>query len=256
MELKNYTIKDIESMSAADLASFAEEVETIKGHTVYYIDFGGYFGFSACVTADGQHIKYANDYELHHKGKSRDELRELYRRELSGKLFTESELSTVSSYEDAQRKRYFLMNYYGERRPHVSMWFAGSDAEREALRQQIKNMIFSPVFCAYYDQQNAEFVKHGAELLHTLSEAEQKHAENFDYWRGAFLHEMFNHEYAINWQADYDVCACFGNCEGVKDYTDRAELFAACGFNATQRSAYDAAGREYYRQQQKNAENY
>ena len=25
MELKNYTIKDIESMSAADLASFAEE---------------------------------------------------------------------------------------------------------------------------------------------------------------------------------------------------------------------------------------
>lgn len=135
MELKNYTIKDIESMSAADLASFAEEVETIKGHTVYY------------------------------------------------------------------------------------------------------------------------FVKHGAELLHTLSEAERKNAENFDYWRGAFLHEMFNHEYGINWQADYDICACFGNCEGVKDYTNRAELFAACGFNATQRSAYDAARREYYRQQ-KNAENY
>jgi hypothetical protein len=66
---------------------------------------------------------------------------------------------------------------------------------------------------------------------------------------------MFNHEYCVNWQADYDVCACFGNCEGVKDYTDRAELFAACGFNVTQRRAYDAARREYYRQQ-KNAENY
>ena len=35
----------------------------------------------------------------------------------------------------------------------------------------------------------------------------------------------------------------------------RAELFAACGFNVTQRRAYDAARREYYRQQ-KNAENY
>ena len=77
MELKNYTIKDIESMSAADLASFAEEVETIQGHTVYYIDFGGYFGFSACVPADVQHIKYANAYELHHKGQSRDGLRDV-----------------------------------------------------------------------------------------------------------------------------------------------------------------------------------
>ena len=247
MKLKNYTIKDIESMSAADLASFAEEVETIKGHTVYYIDFGGYFGFSACVTADGQHIKYANDYELHHKGKSRDELRELYRRELSEKLFTESELSTVSSHEDAQRKRYFLMNYYGERRPHVSAFYIGEAPD-------VSGLTFSPVFMAYY--KDSAFVTHGAELLHTLSEAEQKNADNFDYWRGAFLYEMFNHEYCVNWQADYDVCACFGNCEGVKDYTDRAELFAACGFNATQRSAYDAARREYYRQQQKNAENY
>lgn len=57
----------------------AEEVETIKDHTVYFVDFGGYFGFSACVCAEGQHIRYANDYELHHKGKSRDELREIYR---------------------------------------------------------------------------------------------------------------------------------------------------------------------------------
>lgn len=56
MEIKNYTISDIERMSAADLASFAEDVETIRGHMVYYIDFGGAFGFSACVCADGRHI--------------------------------------------------------------------------------------------------------------------------------------------------------------------------------------------------------
>lgn len=247
MKLKNYTIKDIESMSAAELESFAEEVETIKGHTVYYIDFGGYFGFSACVTAEGQHIKYANDYELHHKGKSRDELRELYRRNLSKKLFTEAELATVSSYEDASAKRYFLMNYYGARRPSVSAFCIGKAPD-------VSGMTFSPVFMAYYS--DPDFVRKGAELLHTLAEAERRNAENFDYWRGAFLYEMFNHEYAINWQADFDVCGCFGNCEGVKDYTDRAELFAACGFNATQRSAYDAARREYYRQQRKNAENY
>lgn len=252
MELKNYTIKDIESMSAADLASFAEEVETIKGHTVYYIDFGGYFGFSACVTADGQHIKYANDYELHHKGKSRDELRELYRRELSGKLFTESELSTVSSHEDAQRKRYFLMNYYGERRPHVSMWFAGPEAQRQALRRKVENMVFSPVFCAYYDPKDADFVKQGAALLEGLSHANEANRENAGFWESAFLYEMFNHEYGINWQADFDVCACFGNVSGVRDYTDREKLFDVCGFNDIQRQAYAAARREYFKSESAN----
>lgn len=255
MELKNYTIKDIESMSAADLASFADEVETIKGHTVYYIDFGGYFGFSACVTADGRHIYYANDYELHHGGKSRDELREIYRRKLSGKLFTDEELQTVNSYDDYTAKSYYIRNYYAMRRPYISAFFIGSDAERAEIEKKTEKMVFSPVFMAFYAPENADFVKRGAELLRGLDEAEQRNKENAEYWKSAFLSEMYNHEYGINWQADYDVISCFGNCEGVKDYTDRAELFAACGFNATQRSAYDAARREYYRQQ-KNAENY
>lgn len=29
----------------------------------------------------------------------------------------------------------------------------------------------------------------------------------------AFEYEMANHEYAINYQGDWDVCSCFGNCE-------------------------------------------
>lgn len=256
MELKNYTIKDIESMSAADLASFAEEVETIKGHTVYYIDFGGAFGFSACVCADGRHIYYANDYELHHGGKSRDELREIFRRKLSGKLFTDEELQTVNSYDDYTAKSYYVRNYYAMRRPYISAFFIGSDAERAEIEKKTEKMVFSPVFMAFYTPENADFVKRGAELLRGLDEAEQRNKENAEYWKSAFLSEMYNHEYGINWQADYDVISCFGNCSGVEDYTDRAELFAACGFNATQRSAYDAARREYYRQQQKNAENY
>ena len=252
MELKNNTIKDIESMSAADLASFAEEVETIKGHTVYYIDFGGAFGFSACVCADGRHIYYANDYELYYTGKSRDELRELYRRKLSGKLFTDEELQTVNSYDDYTAKSYYIRNYYAMRRPYVSMWFAGSDAEREALRQRIKSMVFSPVFCAYYDQQDAEFVRQGAELLDGLTHANEANSENADFWKSAFLSEMYNHEYGINWQADYDVISCFGNCDGVEDYTDAGKLFSAVGFNEIQKAAYLAARREYYNRERDN----
>lgn len=237
MNAYNYTIKDIENMSAANLADMADEVETIKGYTVYFVDFGGAFGFSACVCAEGQHIYHANDYELHHRGKSRDELREIYRRKLTGILFTESELSTVSGYDDKSVKEYFLRNLYAMRRPHVSMFHIGPAPDTSG-------MIFSPVFMAYY--RDADFVKHGAELMRTLDEAERKNAESFDYWKSAFLHEMYNHEYGINWQTDFDVCSCFANCNGVKDYTSASELFAACGFTDTQKAAYMAAQREYF----------
>lgn len=240
MNAYNYTIKDIESMSEANLADMADAVETIKGHTVYFVDFGGYFGFSACVCAEGQHIYHANDYELHHEGKNRDELREIYRRKLTGMLFTASELSTVSSYEDKRAKEYFLCNFYAMRRPHVSMFHIGPAPDTSG-------MVFSPVFMAYY--LDADFVKLGAELLLTLNNAERNSKESFDYWKSAFLHEMYNHEYGINWQADFDVCSCFANCNGVKDYTSASELFAACGFTDTQKAAYMAAQREYFKTQ-------
>ena len=35
----------------------------------------------------------------------------------------------------------------------------------------------------------------------------------------AFLYEMNNHEYAINWQGDYDVCSCFCKCNFSEDKT-------------------------------------
>lgn len=246
MKIRDYTISDIERMSAADLASFAAEVETIKGHTVYYIDFGGAIGFSACVCADGQHIYYSNDYELHHRGKSRGELRELYRRKLSGMLFADEELQTVDSYDDYTSKSYYIRNYYAMRRPYISAFFIGSDAERAEIEEKTEKMIFSPVFMAYYAPENAAFVERGAALLRGLDEAEQRNTENAEYWKSAFLYEMYNHEYGINWEADYDVISCFGTCSGVEDYTDAEKLFSAVGFSEVQRAAYLAARREYY----------
>lgn len=70
---KEYTIRDIETLTEAQAAEMAIEAATVKGHQVYFVDFGGYFGYSVLVFADGHYIKYANDYELHHSGKSRDE---------------------------------------------------------------------------------------------------------------------------------------------------------------------------------------
>ena len=127
------------------------------------------------------------------------------------------------------------------------MFFCGPDKEREKLRKKVENMIFSPVFMAYYDKKYADFVKSGSELLATLEKAEPEN-DDAEYWKGAFLREMFNHEYSINWQADFDVCSCFGNCSGVADIDDLNALFTACNFSDVQRAAYMAARREYSKQ--------
>nr|DAG22210.1 MAG TPA: hypothetical protein [Caudoviricetes sp.]DAG32340.1 MAG TPA: hypothetical protein [Caudoviricetes sp.] len=253
MENKNWTIKEIEAITQQQAAAMAESVQDIKGHQVYFVDFGGYFGFSALVYADGQPIIYANDYELHHQGRARADLRALYVSTLSEKLFTVDELrGPVSDYDELRAKEYYIRNYYGMRRPHVSMWFAGPEAQREALRRKVEKMVFSPVFCAYYDPKDADFVKQGAALLEGLSHANEANRENADFWESAFLYEMFNHEYGINWQADFDVCGCFGNVSGVRDYTDREKLFDACGFNDIQRQAYAAARRKYFKSESAN----
>ena len=244
---KEYTIRDIEALTEEQAAAMAIETASVKGHQVYFVDFGGYFGYSVLVFADGHHIKYANDYELHHKDKSRDELQEFYLSSLSRKLFTADEMETVSDYQDKQAKEYYIRNYYGLRRDHISMFFCGSDSEREKLRKKTEKMIFSPVFMAFYDKKDADFVNSGEELLAMLEKAEPE-SENAEYWKNAFLREMFNHEYGINWQADFDVCSCFGNCSSVANIDDLNALFAACNFSDVQRDAYMAARREYSKQ--------
>lgn len=245
--MKEYTIRDIEALTEVQAAKMAMEAVEIKGHQIYFVDFGGYFGYSALVFADGHHIKYANDYELHHKDRSRDELREFYINSLNKKLFTTGEMETVTDYQDKQAKEYYIRNYYGLRRDHISMFFCGPDSERERLRKKTETMIFSPVFMAYYDKKDAGFVKIGEKLLATLEKAEPQ-KDNAEYWKGAFLHEMFNHEYGINWQADFDVCSCFGNCSSVANIDNLNALFDACNFSDVQRAAYMAARREYSKQ--------
>jgi len=42
--------------------------------------------------------------------------------------------------------------------------------------------------------------------------------QNEEFAVEAFYYEMCNHEYAINWQADWDVCACF--CEKDPEYAE------------------------------------
>ena len=44
--MKEYTIRDIEALTEEQAAAMAIETASVKGHQVYFVDFGGYFGYS------------------------------------------------------------------------------------------------------------------------------------------------------------------------------------------------------------------
>ena len=226
-----WNIHDIEALTEEQAADMALEKMVIKGHNIYFVDFGGYFGYSALVFMDNHHIRYADDYELHHKGNSREELKQFYIDRMNNILFTDDEFSTINNYNDRQKKLYYIMNYYPMRRYHVSIFGINKDDE------DVSNMIYNPVGLCYFNKEDEEFSNHILTLFKILKKA-MPDKNNYEYWYSAFLCEMENHEYPINWQADYDVCSCFGNCENVKDYTDTNKLFEVCGFSDTQKLAY------------------
>lgn len=65
---------------------------------------------------------------------------------------------------------------------------------------------------------------------------------DYDFAKGAFLHEMGNHEYQLNWDGDWDVCRCFGHVEG----DDSTKYFDQLGWGEDTRRAYRDARKEYY----------
>ena len=244
--IKQYRIENIEALSEADAAALAEEHITVKGHDCYLVDFAGYFGYSVLVYLHGGYLRHANDYALHHSGKTRDDLRKLYEKKLNNILFTEEEIiAPVANYDEFERRERYLHNHYGMQKYHISIWFIGSDAEREALRKKTETMIYDPVSFAYYLPEDAAFVEHHKKLYLDMIEQEEKQKNSMEYWIGAFYSEMCDHEYGINWQGDYDVISCFGNIPRNVDCDDVKAMFDAVQFNDVQRAAYAAARRKY-----------
>ncbi len=46
-------IREIEALDENAAKAMAKEAVEVKGHTMYLVDLGGYFGYSALVFADG-----------------------------------------------------------------------------------------------------------------------------------------------------------------------------------------------------------
>lgn len=67
----------------------------------------------------------------------------------------------------------------------------------------------------------------------------------------AFCYEMQNHEYGINWQGDWDVCSCFGECEYFVD-KGAAEYLKEMGYGQETVDAYYQARRRYFKDAEEN----
>lgn len=259
---KAWKIDDIQALTEPEAAALALEALTIKEHTVYLVDFGGYFGYSALVFFGGRHIYYANDYALHHNfTKYNDdgtreqikpgpaELRERYIEKMENILFTDEEITgPLKNYNEYRRKREFLHNYYGMREDHVSIFgIFRTEAEKEEHRRKTAGMILNPVAFADYPADKRDFVEHHKELLLALEQRAVEMEESYEYLKSAFKYEMHNHEYGINWQGDWDVLSCFGEVN-YRDENGLTGYFDQLGFNDTQRHAYLDAQKEYFKE--------
>ena len=243
-------ITEIEALTEAQAKEMAIETMDIKGHNAYFIDFEGYFGYSVCIFKNGHHIYYANDYELHHRGKDKNELKQMYIEGRNNVLFTEEEiLAPITDYDDYTHKEHYLRNYYIQQIDYVSAFCIGNK-EQEKLRNKVKDMFYNPISFCYVTETDVPFCKHQAELMAKLELKRAESEKDYDYMKKAFLKEMYNHEYGINWDGDADVLGVFGNIPREITWNSNYtldDLFNAVGFNDEQKKAYMDAKKEYYK---------
>ena len=202
--MKEMNITKIENITYEEAKENALEHLTIKDHDCFFVDFGGYFGYSALVFKNGKHIYHANDYELHHrhlvKENGRDALRAYYIKEMNGKLYTDAEMmEEPTSYNEYEKKNHFLRNYYIMRYDYESIFFIGTDAEREARQRKIEKEYpyYNPVsFCYVSDRRIIEIQR---EYLRILQNAYERLQNDLGVFREMVRKELANHEACITY---------------------------------------------------------
>lgn len=228
--MKDYTIYDIEALTYTEASQLAEEKLTIKSHTVFLIDFKGYFGYSAVVFYGDAPIYHANDYQLHHRSMEKSELKEWYIETLNNKLFTDAEMSLpLTDYMDYKNKNYYLRNYYSQREFYISAFHIfKNEAEEKAYHESVKSMHFNPVSYGYY--KDLTFVNTMVKMSATLEKRKAEIKNSYDYWYSAFRYEFSNYECYYAYEDKY--------AEVAEDLTDGK-------LNDVQKKAFHDAKRDY-----------
>lgn len=74
--------------------------------------------------------------------------------------------------------------------------------------------------------------------------------EDYEQAYDAFMYEMGNHEYHINYEGDWDVLSCFGLNDNVCEYEDGKdvdEYMGAMGLSPVTKAAYHDARGDFLR---------
>ena len=94
-----------------------------------------------------------------------------------------------------------------------------------------------------------EDLKAFADMCERHREEEKTYYSKPKFMEDAFYYEMCNHEYGINWQADYDVLSCFGHIKYCGDDVWQDEeierYFKQLGFSDEIKEAYYKAMKKY-----------
>ena len=110
---------------------------------------------------------------------------------------------------------------------------------------------------------NGFYLKSDAEKIHAFINKEDPLDElmkNPDFAYDAFYYEMGNHEYHINYQADWDVCNCFCSKGELPYYGNTYDLeksemqkyFEYLGWGTEIQQAYRKARRDFYKKAEEN----
>lgn len=102
--------------------------------------------------------------------------------------------------------------------------------EKRGLTEKDTDKLYSLGGGGFYLKSDAEVVRAYFNRRDELPELLQ----DKEFAVSAFYYEMANHEYHINWQADWDVCSCF--CREELEYGDDktfVDYLKEAGYNST-----------------------
>lgn len=183
------------------------EVTVVKSHQVIFVKIEGYldhYGYTALVFKNNRHIYYADELELHNKYYIKDVsdeekykiLKEKYVEKLNNKLFTNDELlEEVKSYEEKERKLYFLRNYYIMRFDYLTI-FAISKKDKGIFEEKKKDYPYynHVSFCYVKDQ---TIIDTQEKYLIHIVKSFSKIINSNDVFRTMISTELANHEACI-----------------------------------------------------------
>lgn len=114
--------------------------------------------------------------------------------------------------------------------------------EKRGLTENDTDKIYAFGGGGYYLRSDAPVIRAYFEKKDPLPEL----MANYDFAYEAFMYELGNHEYHINWQGNWDVMNCFGNVEYEEGKGGRAYL-RDMGYGGETEKAWCNARKDFLR---------